>query len=45
MKILVTGSNGFIGQNLIAWLQRRPEVQVLEFDQEHTPGRSGGASG
>ncbi len=36
MKILVTGSNGFIGQNLIAWLRRRPEVQVLEFDQEHS---------
>ncbi|MEI2690880.1 MAG: NAD-dependent epimerase/dehydratase family protein [Anaerolineae bacterium] len=36
MKILVTGSNGFIGQNLIAWLRRRPEVQVLVFDQEHS---------
>jgi UDP-2-acetamido-2,6-beta-L-arabino-hexul-4-ose reductase len=37
MNILVTGSNGFIGKNLIAWLRRLPEIQVLEFDQEHTP--------
>lgn len=36
MNILVTGSNGFIGQNLITWLQRLPQVQMLEFDQEHT---------
>ena len=36
MNILVTGSNGFIGQNLITWLQRLPEVQVLEFDQQRT---------
>ena len=36
MNILVTGSNGFIGKNLIAWLERRPDVQVLEFDQEHS---------
>jgi len=37
MKILVTGSNGFIGKNLISWLERLPDVQVLEFDQEQTP--------
>lgn len=37
MNVLVTGSNGFIGRNLIAWLQRLPEIRVLEFDQEHTP--------
>ncbi len=36
MNVLVTGSRGFIGQNLIAWLQRQPDVQVLEFDREHT---------
>jgi UDP-2-acetamido-2,6-beta-L-arabino-hexul-4-ose reductase len=36
MNILVTGSNGFIGQKLIAWLQRLPDTQVLEFDQQHT---------
>jgi len=36
MNILVTGSNGFIGRNLVAWLGRLPEVRVLEFDQENT---------
>jgi UDP-2-acetamido-2,6-beta-L-arabino-hexul-4-ose reductase len=36
MNILVTGTNGFIGRNLIAWLGRLPEVRVLEFDQENT---------
>lgn len=36
MNVLVTGSRGFIGQNLITWLQRLPDVQVLDFDQEHT---------
>ena len=37
MNILVTGSNGFIGRNLIAWLERLPDVRVLTFDQENTP--------
>lgn len=32
MKVLVTGSNGFIGQNLIAELNRRQEVQILAYD-------------
>lgn len=36
MNILVTGSNGFIGKNLIVWLERRPDVRVLGFDQEHS---------
>ena len=36
MNILVTGSNGFIGKNLIVWLQQQPQAQVMEFDQEHT---------
>ncbi len=36
MKIVVTGSNGFIGKNLITWLDRLPDVRVLEFDQAHT---------
>lgn len=36
MNILVTGSNGFIGKNLIAWLARLPEMRVLGFDQENT---------
>lgn len=37
MNILVTGANGFIGKNLIAWLERLPAVRVFPFDQEHTP--------
>jgi UDP-2-acetamido-2,6-beta-L-arabino-hexul-4-ose reductase len=37
MNILVTGSSGFIGRNLIVRLRRLPGLQVLEFDQEHTP--------
>ena len=36
MNVLVTGSNGFIGRNLVAWLGRLPEVRALEFDQENT---------
>ncbi len=36
MNILVTGSNGFIGKNLIVWLEQRPDVRVLGFDQEHS---------
>lgn len=36
MNVLVTGSRGFIGKNLIAWLVQETEIRVLEFDQEHT---------
>lgn len=32
MNVLVTGSDGFIGRNLVTWLRRRPGVEVLEFD-------------
>lgn len=32
MKVLVTGAEGFIGKNLIAWLERRSDVEVLPFD-------------
>ncbi len=34
MKVLVTGSNGFIGRNLISWLKEMKEVQVLEYDKD-----------
>jgi UDP-2-acetamido-2,6-beta-L-arabino-hexul-4-ose reductase len=37
MNILVTGSDGFIGRNLIAWLERAPDYRVLTFDQRNTP--------
>ena len=45
MNILVTGSNGFIGRNLVGRLGRLPEVRVLGFDQEEHAGRVGGAAG
>ena len=32
MKILVTGSAGFIGKHLVEALRRRPEVEVIEYD-------------
>jgi UDP-2-acetamido-2,6-beta-L-arabino-hexul-4-ose reductase len=35
VNVLVTGSSGFIGKNLIASLERLPEVRVLCFDREH----------
>lgn len=34
MKILVTGAGGFIGQNLLAALAERPDVEVLSFESE-----------
>ncbi|MBI1295528.1 NAD-dependent epimerase/dehydratase family protein [bacterium] len=36
MKILVTGSEGFIGSNLCVWLRHKPDVEVLGFDRDHT---------
>ena len=37
MNILVTGSNGFIGRNLIASLERQENVTVIPFDLGNTP--------
>ena len=37
MNVVVTGSNGFIGRNLAAWLGPLPEVRLLGFDRENTP--------
>jgi len=37
MNILVTGSKGFIGQNVRAWLARMPEHRVWEIDIDDTP--------
>jgi UDP-2-acetamido-2,6-beta-L-arabino-hexul-4-ose reductase len=34
MKILVTGSRGFIGKNLIAELKHRKDTEVFEFSKE-----------
>jgi UDP-2-acetamido-2,6-beta-L-arabino-hexul-4-ose reductase len=36
MKVLVTGSQGFIGRNLIARLDRQADVHVIGFDIENT---------
>lgn len=34
MKILVTGSNGFIAKNLIQFLSEKPEVEILKVHRE-----------
>lgn len=34
MKVLITGANGFVGQNLIAHLGERADVKVLRFTRE-----------
>lgn len=36
MNILVTGSKGFIGKNLIATLEEKHQHQILSYDQEDT---------
>lgn len=36
MNILVTGSNGFIGKNLIENLSRIEDIKIYEFDKENT---------
>ncbi|MGF6285502.1 UDP-2-acetamido-2,6-beta-L-arabino-hexul-4-ose reductase [Pseudomonas silensiensis] len=34
MKVLITGSNGFVGKNLIAHLSERPDVEVIPFTRD-----------
>lgn len=34
MKVLITGANGFVGQNLIAHLGERSDVEVLRFTRD-----------
>lgn len=34
MKVLITGANGFVGQNLIAHLSERSDVEILRFTRE-----------
>lgn len=36
MKVLITGANGFIGQNLVTHLNERADVEVLRFTRENT---------
>lgn len=37
VKILVTGSNGFIGKNLIAELKNKNHIDIFEYDKETDP--------
>ena len=37
MHIVITGAKGFIGKNLAAALNPRPDVTVREFDQDNSP--------
>jgi UDP-2-acetamido-2,6-beta-L-arabino-hexul-4-ose reductase len=32
MNIVVTGSKGFVGRNLIAWLNRQPDCHIFQYD-------------
>lgn len=34
MKVLITGANGFVGQNLFSHLSERADVEVLRFTRE-----------
>jgi len=34
MKVLITGANGFVGQNLIAHLNERKDIEILRFTRE-----------
>ena len=36
MKILVTGANGFIGKNLIIYLEQIDDVEVIKYTRENT---------
>ncbi|NYT64549.1 capsular polysaccharide biosynthesis protein CapF [Alcaligenaceae bacterium] len=38
MKVLVTGANGFVGQNLIAHFKERADIQVLSFTRQNSLG-------
>lgn len=39
MKVLITGANGFVGQNLIAHLGERADVEVLRFTRDDSLAR------
>jgi len=34
-KVLITGSNGFIGKNLILFLKERKDIEIICFNREH----------
>ena len=35
-KILITGSEGFVGKNLQVQLRRRGDIEIIPFDKEHS---------
>ncbi len=37
MKVLVTGSNGFVGRNLISNLSLNKEIEIYKYDRDSTP--------
>lgn len=39
MKVLVTGANGFVGRNLIAYLRERKDIELVSFTREHESER------
>ena len=36
MRVLVTGSNGFIGKNLISHLQEIDKIDIIKYDKDDT---------
>jgi UDP-2-acetamido-2,6-beta-L-arabino-hexul-4-ose reductase len=36
MKVLVTGSEGFIGKNLLLFLAERPDIQVVRYSRQNS---------
>ncbi|MBO5120281.1 MAG: NAD-dependent epimerase/dehydratase family protein [Bacilli bacterium] len=36
MKVLITGSNGFIGKNLKTHLQEKDNIEIIDYDKEDT---------
>ena len=36
MKVLITGSNGFVGKNLKLWLRQRQDIEILCFTRGNT---------
>lgn len=41
MKVVITGSNGFVGQNMVKYLERYKDIDVYEFntDTHGNPGK------
>jgi nucleoside-diphosphate-sugar epimerase len=34
MKVLITGSNGFVAKNLKLFLNERPDVEIFSFSKK-----------